>query len=120
MYGSIKAENQRNDPVRSHWVPGGNKSVTFSDDSPTANQQICTGSYVARVRYEDGLGARSAAGVIRFKVSQVDCPDPEPTPDEGDAPAIPAGTNGIVRLTPDPRWSPTYGRHSQLLGCASL
>ena len=110
VYGSIREESQRDDPVRSHWVPGGTKSITFSDTSPNGNAQICSGAYVARVRYEDGQDARSAAGSIRFEVSAITCPAPLPTPDEADAPAITPGTAGTIRLTPDPRWSPTYAR----------
>ena len=56
VYGSIREESQRDDPVRSHWVPGGRKSITFSDTSPNGNARICDGSYVARVRYRGRAG----------------------------------------------------------------
>ena len=97
--GTIRVEAHRNDPNRAHYAIGGIRRVTFSNTSPNANQQICNGSYLARLRYKDANGRRSEAAVARFTVTGVPCPAPEPTPLEPDAPAIPEGQDGVLAIT---------------------
>ena len=97
--GTIRTEAHRNDPNRAHYAIGGTRRVTFSDTSPTTNQQLCNGNYLARLRYKDANGRRSEAAVARFSVTGIPCPAPEPTPLEPDAPAIPEGQGGVLAIT---------------------
>ena len=104
-YGTIRELSHRTPWTGSHYANGGDTSVTFSDTSPNGNAQICTGSYVVRVRYRDGQRRTSAVASRRFSVINVDCPEVDPTPEEPAAPSIPAGSAGVISLIPDERWS---------------
>lgn len=98
LYGTIRSEAHRDSHIRAHWAVGGTDRATFSDTSNNANNQICDGDYVVRLRYRDGLGNESLPAVRRFKVTGVPCDPPDATPEEPTAPTIPTDTGGMLTI----------------------
>ena len=63
-------------PITTHTVyldvPTGSVTLSFDGDPPSSGV-ICSGGWVARIRYSDASGDRSAAAAVRFNVSNVAC-----------------------------------------------